>query len=59
LPADRNTEAFLNEWLVVVKLTVAAGTFERYEQYIRVHAMPALSRIRLGRLTPQHFQWLY
>jgi hypothetical protein len=51
LPADRSTAAFLNEWLAVVKHTVAAGTFERYEQYIRVHAIPALGRIRLGRLT--------
>ena len=25
----------------------------------RVHAIPALGRIRLGRLTPQHFQRLY
>jgi hypothetical protein len=52
LPADRSTAAFLNEWLAVVKHTVAAGTFERYEQYIRVHAVPALGRVRLGRLTP-------
>jgi hypothetical protein len=59
LPADRSTAAFLNEWLAVVKHTVAAGTFERYEQYIRVHAIPALGRIRLGRVTPQHFQRLY
>jgi integrase len=59
LPADRSTAAFLNEWLAVVKHAVAAGTFERYEQYIRVHAIPTLGRIRLGRLTPQHFQRLY
>jgi integrase len=59
LPADRSAAAFLNEWLTVVKHTVAAGTFERYEQYIRVHAIPALGRIRLGRLTPQHVQRLY
>ena len=59
LPDQRSTSAFLNEWLAVVKHTVAAGTFERYEQYIRVHAIPALGRIRLGRLTPQHFQRLY
>jgi integrase len=38
---------------------VALGTFERYEEYVRVHAIPALGRIRLGRLTPQHFQRLY
>jgi len=38
---------------------VAPGTFERCEQYIRVHAIPALGRIKLGRLTPQHFQRLY
>jgi integrase len=59
LAADRSTAAFLTEWLAVVRNTVALGTFERYEQYIRVHAVPALGRIRLGRLTPQHFQRLY
>jgi integrase len=59
IAADRSTAAFLTEWLAVVKNTVGAGTFERYEQYIRVHALPALGRIRLGRLTPQHFQRLY
>jgi hypothetical protein len=51
LAADRSTAAFLTEWLAVVRNTVALGTFERYEQYIRVHAVPALGRIRLGRLT--------
>jgi integrase len=59
MAADRSTAAFLTEWLAVVKNTVAPGTFERYEQYVRVHAIPALGRIRLGRLTPQHFQRLY
>jgi integrase len=59
LAADRSTAAFLTEWLAVVKHTVGVGTFERYEQYIRVHAIPALGRVRLGRLTPQHFQRLY
>jgi integrase len=59
LAADRSTAAFLTEWLAVVKNTVGVGTFERYEQYIRVHAIPALGRVRLGRLTPQHFQRLY
>jgi integrase len=43
----------------VVKNTVGVGAFERYEQYIRVHAIPALGRIRLSRLTPQHLQRLY
>jgi integrase len=57
--ADRSTAAFLTDWLAVVRNTVALGTFERYEQYVRVHAIPTLGRIRLGRLTPQHFQRLY
>jgi integrase len=59
LAAQQSTAAFLTEWLAVVKSIVAPGTFERYEQYVRVHAIPALGRIRLGRLTPQHFQRLY
>jgi integrase len=59
LAADRSTAAFLTEWLAVVRNIVGPGTFERYEQYIRVHAIPALGRIKLGRLTPQHVQRLY
>jgi integrase len=59
LAAHQSTAAFLTGWLGVVKNTVAPGTFERYEQYVRVHAVPALGRIRFGRLTPQHFQRLY
>jgi hypothetical protein len=50
-PIATSPTPFLTEWLAVVKNTVGAGTFERYEQYIRVHAIPALGRIRLGRLT--------
>ena len=56
MAADRSTSAFFNEWLAVVKHTVAAGTFERYEQYIRVHVIPTLGRIRLARVTPQHLR---
>jgi integrase len=59
IAADRSAAAFLTDWLAVVRNTVALGTFERYEQYVRVHAIPPLGRIRLGRLTSQHFQRLY
>jgi integrase len=57
--ADRSTAAFLHEWLAAIQGSVSPATYERYEQYIRVHVVPALGRVKLGRLTPQHVQAFY
>jgi integrase len=56
---DRSTGVFLQQWLDIAQTAVRPGTFERYEEYIRLHAMPALGRVKLGRLMPEHFQRLY
>ncbi|MDP6494857.1 MAG: site-specific integrase, partial [Dehalococcoidia bacterium] len=34
-------------------------TFRRYEEYVRLHVVPHIGRVRLSRLTPQHIQELY
>jgi integrase len=52
-------EQFLCSWLEAVRPTLRPGTWRRYEQYVRVHTVPTLGRIRLAKLTAQHLQRLY
>ena len=39
--------------------TVRQRTWERYEQFVRVHLTPALGKIKLAKLTPAHVRGLY
>ena len=48
----RTLAAYLQEWLAAVRPTVRASTWDRYEQYVRVHLTPAIGRYALARLTP-------
>jgi integrase len=50
---------FLTSWLEAVRPSIRERTWVRYEQYVRLHATPALGRVPLTRLTPQHLQRLY
>jgi len=53
LPTDRLTVAvYLREWLIAVKRTIKPRTWVRYEQYVRVHAVPVIGVIPLTRLQP-------
>jgi integrase len=45
---------YLNNWLTGIKGTVRQRTWERYEQFVRVHLVPAFGGIKLGKLTPAH-----
>jgi integrase len=51
--------AYLRGWLEIVKPTVKESAWIRYEQLLRVHAIPGIGRIPLARLTPQQVQQLY
>jgi integrase len=42
---------YLNNWLTGIKGTVRQRTWERYEQFVRVHLVPAFGGIKLGNLT--------
>ena len=42
-----------------MKGAVAPRTWTRYEQLMRVHATPALGKLQLEKVTPQHIQRLY
>lgn len=50
---------FLDEWLLeVAKPRVRAWTFAAYEVHVRLHIKPAIGRLPLDKLTPQHVQFL-
>jgi integrase len=59
--ADNMTvEEYLDRWLNdSVRDTVRRRTWERYEQFVRVHLTPALGKIKLEKLTPVHVRGLY
>lgn len=60
VPGDRLTvERFLIEWLESVRPSLRPRTHMRYEQLIRLHALPYLGKISLTKLTPNHLQRLY
>jgi integrase len=50
---------FLDQWLTeTVKPRVRPWTFAGYEVHVRRHIKPALGRVPLGKITPQHVQHL-
>jgi integrase len=58
-PERQLVRDYLSSWLTTNKARLERGTWVRYEQYVRVHVVPALGRVRLTALTPQHLQHLY
>jgi integrase len=50
---------FFAEWLAAMQPTLRARTFDRYEQYVRIHILPELGRIQLQRISPKHLQAAY
>jgi integrase len=56
---SQTVAAYLAGWLEGTRSSIKPGTWRRYEQYVRVHAVPAIGGVRLNGLTPQHLQNLY
>ena len=57
---DQTVESYLTRWLAdVAKHTVRPSTFEDYEEMVRVHALPAIGKLKLSKLTAQQLQALY
>jgi integrase len=50
---------YLSAWLDTLVATIRPRTLQRYEQYVRVHLIPALGTITLTKLTAQRVQALY
>ncbi len=51
-PAGVTVGRFLEEWLEVIAPRVRPSTWARYSGLVRLQVIPALGRIRLGRLDP-------
>src|SRR5437588_382556 len=55
----QTTGQCLATWLESVKPSIRPRTWIRYEQYVRVHALPDLAKVPLSKLGPPHLQQLY
>jgi integrase len=58
-PERLKVGAYLDEWLDQARLRVRPRTWQRYEQYVRLHAKPSLARVNLVKLAPEHLTRLY
>jgi integrase len=60
IPTERTTaERFLSDWLQAIRPSLRPRTWTRYEQYVRVHALPEIGKLALSKVTPQSIQKLY
>jgi len=50
---------FLETWIEVTTSQIRESSWRRYGDYVRVHLVPGLGRVPLGRLTSQHIQLFY
>lgn len=55
----QSVKDFLESWLAGKRGTVADRTWERYDSLCRTSIIPALGRVRLSDLTPQHLTDYY
>jgi integrase len=56
----QTVEEYLARWLSnSVRDTVRQRTYERYESIVRVHLAPAIGKVKLKALTPDHVRGLY
>src|SRR5205823_3473365 len=56
---ERQTvEEFLSQWLEAKRGKIRPRTWQRYEQYVRIHALPTIGRLPLVGLAPEHIQQL-
>lgn len=46
-------------WLETVKATSDASAWSNHEMYARLHILPRIGTVRLGKLSPQHLQDFY
>ena len=59
IPERQTVEDFLLIWLEGVKPSIRPSTFTRYEEYVRLHTIPIIGKVRMAKLNPQHIQSLY
>ena len=57
---DRQTvAAYLAEWLTGIEPTLKPRTWQRYEQFVRLHIPPAIGKLPLGKLAAPALRKLY
>jgi integrase len=56
---SRTFERYLKDFLATWKPRVRQSAWNRYEGLVRLQITPTLGRVRLDKLTPQHFEKLY
>ena len=60
LPSDQlKVGRYLQEWLQSTQPSIRPSTWRRYEQLLRLYAIPTLGTLPLTRLEPRHVQRLY
>jgi integrase len=59
VPERKTVAEFLTEWLDGQRSRLRPGTWKRYEEYVRIHAVPAIGGVKLAELGPQHLSHLY
>jgi hypothetical protein len=58
--SEQTLAHFLTDWLEnTQKESIRARTYERYEEFVRLHIVPVLGRHQLQKLTTQHLQAFY
>jgi integrase len=50
---------WLAEWIVAVRPTIAAGTWENYESHVRKYLTPRLGKVKLGELRADRVERMY
>ena len=57
---QQKLEDFLKQWLEDTQRdSIKPRSYERYEEIVRLHIVPALGRVQLQKLTPQQVQSFY
>jgi integrase len=57
---ERQTiQQYLSGWLTVIKPTLRASAWHRYEEITRLHLLPAIGKLPLAKLSAQHLNQLY
>ena len=56
---SQTVEEYLLSWVDAMKHTVKPRTWKYYKDYVRLHAIPLIGKVKLGKLKAQDIQSLY
>lgn len=59
VPARLTVDTILNDWLTAKKNTVRPGTWQRYEQFVRIHLSPSIGHIKASKLHARDLNTMY